>query len=73
MATYVVHARIDGVRPRRRERRLPGADVVERGRAVAVDDLDTRHPDDDRGVDWERIREIWAQTTFYLFDPSSWR
>jgi len=22
---------------------------------------------------WEAIREHWAQTTFYLFDPDSWR
>jgi len=22
---------------------------------------------------WAAIREYWAQTTFYLFDPDSWR
>ncbi len=22
---------------------------------------------------WEGIRECWTQTTFYLFDPDSWR
>jgi hypothetical protein len=22
---------------------------------------------------WARIREAWAQTTFFLFDPDSWR
>jgi len=22
---------------------------------------------------WERLRESWAQTTFYLFDAESWR
>jgi hypothetical protein len=22
---------------------------------------------------WTRIRESWAQTTFFLFDPESWR
>lgn len=22
---------------------------------------------------WEAIRECWTQTTFYLFDPDSWR
>ncbi len=22
---------------------------------------------------WEAIREYWTQTTFFLFDPDSWR
>jgi hypothetical protein len=22
---------------------------------------------------WARLRELWAQTTFYLFDADSWR
>ena len=22
---------------------------------------------------WDSIRETWSQTTFYLFDPESWR
>jgi hypothetical protein len=22
---------------------------------------------------WDDIRRLWAQTTFYLFDPESWR
>jgi hypothetical protein len=32
--------------------------------------IDLQRPTSDR---LERIRERWAQTTFYLFDPESWR
>jgi hypothetical protein len=37
------------------------------------------HPEPDRplrevvGERWADFREQWAMTTFYLFDPDSWR
>lgn len=71
MATYVVHARIDGSRPRRAAARRPAASHELRRLAVTPHDgaiVDVR--DDGR---WSRLRELWAQTTFYLFDAESWR
>jgi hypothetical protein len=71
MAAYVVHTRIDGIRPRRAERRPQDEAEV---RHVGGDQETTElERGEDAGWDWERIREVWAQTTFYLFDPSSWR
>ena len=73
MAAYEVTARIAGVAPRR-------------VRAVPVADAAARTVDDEAPIDhvgrpldvelaerWEAFRERWAQTTFYLFDPDSWR
>lgn len=71
MAAYVVRARIDGVRPRRADSRPQ--DEAELRRFTGDLEAGELDRDEDGGWDWERIREVWSQTTFYLFDPSSWR
>jgi hypothetical protein len=82
MAGYVAHARIGQARPHR-----PAAGTsVDRSsqapvRAAAYPDQ--RDPDcveltgtslDARlGLWLAGVRETWSQTTFFLFDPESWR
>lgn len=82
MAGYAIQTRIDGVRPR-----LAVLDGPPRDREAAlawpafVADLGFEDPfaglPDEPGptlaARWERGRELWAQTTFFLFDPNSWR
>jgi hypothetical protein len=76
MASYAVTARIDRVPPRlaRHDGPRPVGDGpvrVERLRdepsPVAIDLAPATWER------WERIRESWAQMTFFLFDPESWR
>lgn len=71
MASYAVTARIDRVQPHlaAHERPRPMADRHAQDELVP-EAIDLQRPTSDR---WERIRERWAQTTFYLFDPESWR
>jgi hypothetical protein len=75
MAAYVAMAHIVSARPHR-----PGtlvADAVERplaGIDAQLAELDDGPALDDRLAErWSYIRDRWAQTTFYLFDPESWR
>jgi len=76
MAAYAVSARVDRVEPR-----------LARWAGPTRSDGVTREPTPEpESVDlvgrplgaivaerWVRIREAWAQTTFFLFDPDSWR
>lgn len=82
MASYVVRARIVGAEPHRARRspaRDPGGTSVARadhgGGDVDQEVLDVvgRPFGQVIGERWGRAREIWSQTTFYLFDPDSWR
>jgi len=85
MAAYVVHAQVAGVRPQRAERgpagparpavaarAAPTAPAASAEEQVTIDIAG-------RGLEavirerWTRLAEIWAQTTFYLFDTNSWR
>lgn len=82
MATYVVHAQVAGVRLQRAERgpagptrpamTAPAASAASAEDQVTIDIVG-------RGLEavirerWTRVAEIWAQTTFYLFDTNSWR
>lgn len=78
MATYAVIARIDRVDPHLAGwARVPApagdwsvAEPMEPPEAV---DLVGRPAAPTLAEHWERIRETWAQTTFFLFDPESWR
>lgn len=80
MAAYAVIARIGRVDPhltvRDLERDLDDGDPPDRGlpidgSAVAID---LRDPDPGPIAERvTRLRELWTQTTFYLFDADSWR
>ena len=73
MAGYEVTARIVGATPRRAHRgpdtdRLPASD----GGGGPID-LVGRPLDVALAERWETFRERWTQTTFFVFDPDSWR
>jgi hypothetical protein len=76
MAAYAVTARIERVRPR--VARWTGASELDR---AAVDPILEPEAVDLVGRPlaaiiaerWARFREAWGQTTFFLFDPDSWR
>ena len=78
MAAYVVSARIHEVRPYRTSQRgsaivaaVPGSAANEPG--VSDDtalEFDGREP---VGRTWADVVIEWTETTFYLFDPQSWR
>ena len=76
MAAYAVIARIGRVDPHlagwapATMPDWPLAEVLEDSEAI---DLVGRPPGAILAERWARIRETWAQTTFYLFDPDSWR
>ena len=83
MAAYAVIARIGRVDPhltvRDLERDLEAGDAPDPpvrglttdGSAVAID---LRDPDPGPIAERvTRLRELWTQTTFYLFDAESWR
>ncbi len=75
MAGYAVIARIDRVDPHlagwEAESALDWATVEPLGpQAIDLVDHTVGDPMAER---WARIREAWKQTTFYLFDPQSWR
>lgn len=74
MAGYAVSARVD--RPRLRAGPLVARPGPERDRLLAA--LHDRHrdaaaPRPTVAERWQDAQRIWAQTTFYLFDPESWR
>jgi hypothetical protein len=76
MAAYAVIARIDRVDPH-----LAGRPAVTKQDWTAVDTVDSAQAIDLVGRPlesivaerWAHVREMWAQTTFYLFDAESWR
>ena len=76
MAAYAVIARIDRVDPH-----LVGRPAVTKQDWTAVDTVDSAQAIDLVGRPlesivaerWAHVREMWAQTTFYLFDAESWR
>lgn len=82
MDGYVAHARIEQARPHR-----PAAPTsVDRSSPAPVRvaaHADLRDPEcaeligtslDERLGQWlVGVREAWSQTTFFLFDPESWR
>lgn len=73
MAGYEVSARIAGVAPRRAGH---GEDADRLPATLAADaptDLVDRPLDVTLAERWDTVRERWAQTTFFLFDPDSWR
>lgn len=81
MATYAVHMRIEGVRPTRPGGSAPSsppigtvspAEVATEGALTPVD-LVGRPLGEIVAERWMRIREAFSQTTFFLFDPDSWR
>lgn len=76
MAAYAVIARIDRVDPHLAGR--PPASRADWSVVEAVDpaqsvDLVGRPLGSAVAERWAHVREIWAQTTFYLFDAESWR
>ncbi len=81
MATYAVHMRIERVRPTRpgraarwsRSIATAPAPEIAIDRALAPVDLVGRPLGEIVTERWMRIREACSQTTFFLFDPDSWR
>jgi hypothetical protein len=77
MAGYAVTARV--ARPRMRAGALvaTATSLPPQGAAATSDleaeDLVGRPLDVAWRERWDDIRRLWAQTTFYLFDPESWR
>jgi len=78
MAAYAVIARIDRVVPHLAGwARMPApstdrtaVDEMERSEAFEVVSGPIGPSMAER---WARVREVWSQTTFFLFDPDSWR
>ena len=76
MAAYAVLARIDRVDPQLAGRSWadpPDRTVAEMLELAQAVDLVGRPSSTIVAERLEHIREVWAQTTFYLFDPNSWR
>jgi len=81
MAGYAIQARIDGVRPRLTARGAPASDgpTAAWPAYLADDGFDdpfaglSDDPPPTLAEHWERGGELWSQTTFFLFDPNSWR
>jgi hypothetical protein len=76
MAAYAVIARIDRVDPQLAGRRpVTPADwtVVEALDSAQAVDLVGEPLETIVAKRWAHVREIWAQTTFFLFDAESWR
>jgi hypothetical protein len=71
MASYAVTAHIDRVQPHLASHDgpppAPDRHVTDEPLSEAIE---VAPPPSER---WDRFRERWAQTTFYLFDPESWR
>jgi hypothetical protein len=76
MSGYAASARIVRASPRIVERD-PGRAGIAAGRPAPVVDVQIDEPGASPAVSiaerWERFRERWAQLTFYLTDPESWR
>ena len=75
MAAYAVIARIDRVDPHLagRPHTTPPHWTVEAPDPAQSIDLVGRPLETIVAERWAHVREIWAQTTFFLFDPESWR
>ena len=74
MAAYAVQVRIERVRPQRPTRRRDRARPIDPVPATAaVVELAVPTPPSRFAERWERITQLWSQTTFYLFDGDSWR
>jgi hypothetical protein len=78
MAAYAVIARIDRVDPHLAGwSRMPAPptarSVVDEIEPSEAFDLVGRPDPQSLAERWARVRESWSQTTFYLFDPESWR
>jgi hypothetical protein len=76
MAAYAVLARIDRVDPHLAGRAWadpPDRTVTETLELAQAVDLVGRPLSTIVAERLDRIREVWAQTTFYLFDANSWR
>jgi hypothetical protein len=79
MPGYAVLVRVEGVRPQRVPHGPVAPGTLSRQAPVDLGDGPAQLLTDLRGAGRtmsdhvDRFREIWAQTTFYLFDPESWR
>ncbi|MEX2183863.1 MAG: hypothetical protein WEC14_05410 [Chloroflexota bacterium] len=76
MAGYAASCRIQTVAPRAvRRSRAPAPAPMIGGDAIdlPVEDLIGRPLDEIIADRWASISESWSQTTFFLFDPESWR
>ena len=75
MAGYAVTARIEanGVHLASAVRRAPATIDDDRDETQETVDLVGRPLDVVLAERWVILRESWAQTTFFLFDPESWR
>lgn len=75
MAGYAVTARIEATGPRVARRPDTHARPVALGDGddESTIDLVGRPLDEVLAERWASIREGWAITTFFLFDPESWR
>ncbi|HUP54452.1 MAG TPA: hypothetical protein VM408_03005 [Methylomirabilota bacterium] len=76
MAAYAVTARLDRTTPHRAERpaAVPtDASAVERFESAQAVELVGRPLGSSVAERMARVREAWAQMTFYLFDAESWR
>lgn len=73
MAGYAVSARIE--RPRLRTGGLvaPGKDRAVVGAGRRERPVPVAPPRPTLAERWEDAQRVWRQTTFYLFDPDSWR
>lgn len=75
MAGYAASSRIDAVAPRARWRRTPDVPAPRPDAAldVTTTELIGRPLDEILAERVAALREGLAQTTFFLFDPNSWR
>jgi hypothetical protein len=75
MAGYAVTARIERAGVHLAGTSRPADDVMpdRRDDADETVDLVGRPIEEVVAERWAMIRESWAQTTFFLFDPESWR
>ena len=75
MTGHVAPVRLERVQPGRpAARRDPlGPIPTDHDDQTVVIDLVGGADDPLLGERWTRLREVWAQTTFFLFDGDSWR
>jgi hypothetical protein len=75
---YAVTSRVHGERPHQRRRAGRGPVTVGPVASTVLGSDVEVVPIEDRDAislheRWDRVRDAWTQTTFYLFDPESWR
>jgi hypothetical protein len=75
MTGHVAPVRLERVQPRRSVARHdpPAAIPTDHDDQTMVIDLVGGADDGLLGERWTRLRETWAQMTFFLFDGDSWR